>query len=268
LTPLLGGQFFVLISRYSKHKLRIRATSIHVALSILIAAAVSFLVFRIWYPWPYGSLANGKPLFFLIVSIDVVLGPLLTCIIFNPQKKFSSLMWDVTMIGLLQIGALVYGMNTLLAARPVYTVFEVDRFRVVSAADIDNASLKLALPEFQKLPFTGPKLIAARRAANGKEVLESVQLSLNGLDAAMQPNKWTPYADSISAVQIKSKSIVKLLQKYPEISNDIDAISKDTGVSIENMRFLPLTSRQANWSALLSAPKMQVIGYLPVDGFL
>ena len=44
---------------------------------------------------------------FLVVGIDVVLGPLLTLIVFHPKKK--SLIWDLAVIVAVQLGALGYG---------------------------------------------------------------------------------------------------------------------------------------------------------------
>ena len=60
------------------------------------------------------------------------------------------------MIGALQIAALVYGLHTVYIARPVAMVFEVERFRLVTANDVPVEELPKAPPEFRELSLTGP----------------------------------------------------------------------------------------------------------------
>jgi hypothetical protein len=43
----------------------------------------------------------------------------------------------VLVIALVQVAALAYGVYVMSLARPVVTIFEVDRMRVISAAEID-----------------------------------------------------------------------------------------------------------------------------------
>ena len=66
-------------------------------------------MFGWWYPYPYRELSGGRELFALVVAVDVVLGPLITLVIFNPAKTRRHLVMDFTVIGLLQVAALAYG---------------------------------------------------------------------------------------------------------------------------------------------------------------
>jgi hypothetical protein len=250
-----------------KGKSRMRAALLHFFVCVLMAGLVSAVIFKLWYPWPYSELSGGQELFFLLVGVDVTLGPILTLAVFSPAKRRRVLVVDLAVIAALQIGALTYGLHTLFLARPVYLVFEVDRLRVVTAADIDVGMLGSAAPEFRQLPWFGPRLIAARRAASGDELLRSVQLSLKGLDTAMQPDRWISYASAKDALATASKPLDGLLKKYPEVASAVDDVAMRAGVRTEALRFLPLTSRQRSWVALLSSADFVVIGYLPVDGF-
>ena len=81
-------------------------------------------MFGWWYPYPYRELSGGRELFALVVAVDVVLGPLITLVIFNPAKTRRHLVMDFTVIGLLQVAALAYGLWTVFVARPVHLVFE------------------------------------------------------------------------------------------------------------------------------------------------
>ena len=100
---------------------------------------------------------GGATLILLLIGVDVVIGPLITLIIFDPKKK--SLRFDLAVIAVLQLGALLYGCSVMFNARPVYNVFVVDRFEVVAANAIDEESREKAAPEFRSLPLTGPKVV-------------------------------------------------------------------------------------------------------------
>ena len=116
---------------------RFAAAGIHLAISALIALAAAALVFGLWFPGLYRLMSGGQSLFVLVVSVDVVLGPLLTLAVFDrTRKSIRHLRMDLLVIALLQTAALGYGLHTVMAVRPVALVFEVDRFRVVTAADV------------------------------------------------------------------------------------------------------------------------------------
>ena len=90
---------------------------------------------------------GGETLLRLLIGVDVVLGPLITLIIFDPEKP--RLKYDLAVIAVLQFAALAYGSYVMFEARPVYNVFVGDRFETVAANAIDDESLARAADEFQ-----------------------------------------------------------------------------------------------------------------------
>src|SRR4051812_39853954 len=97
-------------------KHRIRAATLHLALSAAIAAAVFLPIYFFWYPDVLFSKAGGRDLFFLILGVDVTIGPLITFVIFVPRKK--GLAFDLAVIAILQTAALAYGVYVLFESRP------------------------------------------------------------------------------------------------------------------------------------------------------
>jgi hypothetical protein len=65
---------------------RLRASAIHFCISVAIALLAALLVFFVWYPNPYREISGGRELFLILVSVDVVLGPLITLAIFDRAK--------------------------------------------------------------------------------------------------------------------------------------------------------------------------------------
>jgi len=130
---------------------RWKASLLHLAVSAAIGLAVVTLMLAVWYPRPYFKAMGGDFLILLLIGVDVVVGPLITLIIFNPKKK--GLRFDLSVIAALQVAALAYGCNVMFVARPVYSVFVVDRFDTVAANQVDEASLEKATGEFRTLPI-------------------------------------------------------------------------------------------------------------------
>ncbi len=98
---------------------RLRAAAIHLLGSVLVAGIAAFLVFGLWFPGPFLTIAGGAKLFLLVMTVDVISGPALTFVIASAGKPRSEFARDLAVIAVLQLGALGYGLYTMAAARPV-----------------------------------------------------------------------------------------------------------------------------------------------------
>ena len=246
---------------------RLRAPLLHLAASAGIAALAAVLVFLIWYPPPYAALTGGVSLFLLLVSVDVVLGPALTAVAADPAKPRRVFQRDLAVIVALQMAGLAYGLYSISLARPVYLSFEVDRLRVVTAADVDTSTLFEALPEFRDLPWHGPKLIAAVRPTRPDEVLRSIDLALAGVDISMLPSQWRSYASQKDAVLRIARPATELEAHYPEAQPKVAELAARIGKAPTELRFLPVLGRQASAVALIDPSDAGIVGMLPFDGF-
>ncbi len=178
----------------SPWKERLRAAGIHLLISLAIAALAAALVFGLWYPQPYPELSGGRELFLLVVSVDVVMGPLITLAIFNRKKPWKELRRDLAIVGLLQLAALGYGLWTVAVARPVHLVFEYNRFRVVHAIEVPEELIAQAPPGITPLPFTGPDVLSLRPFKDSKEQFDSTMAAVAGVSLSARPDLWQPYA--------------------------------------------------------------------------
>ena len=246
---------------------RLRASGLHFLASAAVALVFGLIVFLLWYPPPFAMLAGGLTLFVMLVGIDVVLGPFLTALVASPKKPRLELRRDIGLIVVVQLMAFGYGAYTIALARPVHLVFEVDRLAVVSAADIDADQLKKALPPYQKLPWTGPTLVAARKSESSVEMTRSLDLGLQGVDISMQPERWIDYNANAAAVLKKARPVQLLLDKYPELAGQVRAAAASHSVALRDMQFLPMTSRMESGVALIATPDARYLAYLSVDGF-
>ncbi len=244
---------------------RIRAAALHLLLSLIMAALAACLVFLIWYPDPYHLLSGGRELFLLVVTVDVVLGPLLTLAVFDRTKGWSHLRRDLTVIAVLQFAALVYGLHTAYSARPVALVFEVDRFRVVSAADVYEAELPLAPSPLDSLPWAGPRLLGVR-STKPEERLDAMSMAIEkGIDKSQRPKFWIPYAEVQSVALAKSRPLSDLLRQYPDQTDLVAERLRMVDVDGKEARWLPVRARR-DWVALMR-PDGTVATFAELDGF-
>ncbi|MEP7302419.1 MAG: TfpX/TfpZ family type IV pilin accessory protein [Caldimonas sp.] len=244
---------------------RARAAGLHLLISLAVAGLAALLVFGVWYPGPFRLLAGGQGLFFLVIGVDVVIGPVLTFAVFDLAKGWKHLRRDLAVIAVLQLAALGYGLYTVYIARPVAMVFEVDRFRMVIAYDVHAVELPKAPPEYQALPLTGPWLLGARTPEPGAEHNDALFMGVQGMDVGRRPLFWQSYEKSREAVLKKSRPLAVLLEHYPRQAADLRRRLAELGADEASGRFLPVMAR-GDWVVVLDKTGT-VQGYLPLDGF-
>jgi hypothetical protein len=243
---------------------RLKATALHLACSAFLISAIAALVFGLWYPGPYRELAGGGRLFWLIAGVDLVMGPLLTLVVFNTQKKRAELARDVGLIAVLQVLALAYGVWTMAAARPVHQVFEVDLFRVVTANAVATQELQRAPQALRRLPLTGPTVIGVVKPTDPKALFEAMMLGAQGTHLASLPPYWVPYEQLRGEALRRSKSLDVLKPRNAAETQALAQAVQATGLPVQRLRWLPLVSARASWVALLDE-QGQVVGQAAVD---
>lgn len=248
-------------------KPRLRSAVIHFGISATIAAAAALLIFNTWYPAPFSGMAGAFTLFALLVGVDVALGPALTAVVASPGKPRRVLVRDLAVIVVVQLAAFGYGIHTMAIARPVALVFEVNQLRLVSAVDIEKEELEKAPANLRRLSWRGPRLMAAAKPIDGDEQFRSIELALAGIHLAMQPVYWRDIESQRAGMWNAAKPVAKLLARYPDSAEEVRRSAVRAGVRVETLRFLPVTSRQADWVALIAGPDARIIGYLHFDGF-
>lgn len=247
---------------------RLRAASIHLVLSVLVAVLTALLVFELWYPYPYREISGGRELFQLVVSVDIVLGPLLTFAVFNRAKPRAELKRDLAVVVALQLAGLAYGLWTVHLARPVHMVFEYDRFRVVHQVDIPPELASRVPAGMQLAPPGGPTVIALRPFRNAREDSDFTMAALNGLPLAARTELWEPYGVARGEVLKAARPVIQLEQRFPQRAAEIEAVLRRTGHDAAHAAYLPLVARSARaWTVLLDAGTADPIGYLPLDSF-
>jgi len=243
---------------------RWKASAIHLALSAAIGVSVIALMLALWYPQHYFAAMGGDTLIMLMIGVDVVIGPLITLIIFDPKKK--NLRFDLAVIALLQAAALVYGCSVMFKARPVFNVFVVDRFEVIAANAVDEESLEKAKPPFSTLPLSGPKIAAARAPADPKRMSDIVISAANGgNDLSNLPDLYVPYEDEKAHAGEKAKPLAELAKTQPQDAPVIKSFVTGSGRAEDTIGFLPMKARNRDMAVVVDKKTGDIVGIVPVN---
>jgi hypothetical protein len=245
---------------------RLKASALHLGLSLCIAALAALLVFAVWYPSLYREISGGRELF-LLVAVDVILGPLITLAVFNRNKPKGELRRDLAIVAVIQLAALGYGLWTVAVARPVHMVFEYKNFRMVHAVDVPPEMLSLTPAGIEALPLTGPTVLGLRPFKDSQESLDATMAALQGLSLSARPDLWQPYAQSATEVLKVAKPVSELKVRFADQAAEIDRVLRQAGRTTENTVYVPLAGRKSFWTVLLDASTAQVITTMPLDSF-
>lgn len=246
---------------------KFRASGIHLGLSLVVALLAGLLVFGLWYPYPYREISGGRELFLIVVGVDVVLGPLITFVIFNRRKPVKELKRDVAFVVLIQLAALGYGLWTVFIARPVHLVFEIDRFRAVHAVDVDHELLKKKPAEVEAMPLFGPTLLAARPFKDSKESFDATMAALQGAEIGARPDLWRSYPSATADVIAAAKPATQLKTRFAAQAAEIDGVLRSVGRTPENTAYLPMVGRKSFWTVFIDPVTADVVGFIPLDSF-
>jgi hypothetical protein len=239
---------------------RWKAAGVHLAISIAVALAVVAAMLFIWYPSPYFQAMGGGGLLMLVTGVDVVLGPLITLIIFNTKKK--SLKFDLTCVAFVQVVALAYGVSTMFQARPVYTVFNNDRFDVVIAANMDaKEQAKVTNAAFKTVPLSGPQIVAIDTPKDKKEV---ERMLFSGIESRAFSQYYVSYESKAKEAAAVAKPIAEWQKAHAATTEKLKAFLATKALDESKVGFLPLYTRNEDMTVVLDRETGKILAIAPV----
>ncbi|MDD0803743.1 MULTISPECIES: TfpX/TfpZ family type IV pilin accessory protein [Acinetobacter] len=229
---------------------KFNAFLIHLFVSVLILFIVFLLVYFVLYPYPLLTATGGKEILLIMVMIDIVLGPLLTFIVYRKYKK--TLKFDLAIIGLIQLIALVYGLYSMVLAKPCWIVFNQNKFELIQCSqivgDIGKSDYQLAL-------FERPIFIAVMLSQNPKLKSEQVfDEVLSGISLAQRPENYVDLSKVTEKIQEQAQSVM-LLQQY----NDVQQVDRILSKYPQATSFVPLKANAVDMTVLINKDKGEVV---------
>lgn len=238
---------------------RTRAALIHLSISLLIGITCMALLFGVWYPPPYFSAAGADTLTLLVIGVDIVVGPLLTLIVFKPGKK--GLRFDMTVIAVLQVCALFYGMHACAASRPIFLVAALDRFELVSANEITDVDLAAGSePAFRERSWKGPRLAYVEVPTDPVEYDHVQNLAFAGIDMQNVPRYFKPYPPHSASMLERAQALDVLFAKNAVARAIVESWLRKRALDPAAVVWVPLIAKRKDIVMLLDKKNGSVLG--------
>ncbi|RZI41465.1 hypothetical protein EGT07_17935 [Herbaspirillum sp. HC18] len=225
---------------------RYKASVLHLLCSGIVLSLIFGLVRWIWYPGQLFEAASGTDLVVIMISVDVVLGPLITLIIFNPKK--TSLKFDMACVIFVQVSFMLYGAWAIFSARPVYMAFVANNFYMVTANEIDPEDQKNAQdPMFQSLPLFGPRFVGTRIPTDQKVVRDIMAASRQGMGLQNLPQYFLPFELVAPSARTVGKTVRELSVKATAPKEELDkliAYESEKRAAGKQVLFIPLLNKK------------------------
>ncbi len=227
---------------------KVRAFLVHLTISATVVGAFLALTFFFWYPEPYFEVDGAQSVIGLLAGVDVVLGPLLTLIVFKSGKPHLKL--DLSIIAAIQLTAFIYGAHVIITERPGYLVYAIDQFAVIPFDKVDIAKSPYAA-ELEPGFWNGPTLVYGRfqREDESSEVL--LKRMLEG--ALTDASYYEPYAHGVEAVLSTAKPVELLSEKSEAKAKAIDRFAAAHGYQADSLKYLELVGKNKAMTMFVDA---------------
>jgi hypothetical protein len=243
-------------------KLKLKAWFKHLLISLLVLTPVFLVIFLLWFPQPFFQTQSVIQVVVVLIAVDLVLGPLLTFVVYRPQKK--GLKFDLTVIVLVQLAAIAYGLWSIQSERPAYVVFAVDRYEVLAEKDVDFAAAGMSSfgDDDAERPVYAFAQLPMGRAFQAFQ--DSVLIG-GRPDLERRPEFWLTLAKGKAAIMASARPVSELMAQRPAAVGALQKAADRMGLDPAELRFVPLVGKQRDFAALLDPETAHVSHVVAID---
>lgn len=223
-------------------KQKLVATTLHLLVSAAFVGALLALVMQVWYPGFLFGTDGGWQGLRIVILVDLVLGPLLTFVVYKRGKK--GLVLDLVLIAIMQLAALLGGGWIVYSERPLMLVFHEARFYSVTADDY--LEVGVPVPDFSGLTSRPPDyaVIVPPESPITQSAVRTAYVQRGQYLYTHVP--WMrPSAEHLDEVLAAAVPREELLTPpdLGERTEAFEAWQADTGLALEDVALVPYSSR-------------------------
>ena len=224
---------------------KLKVSLIHFLLSLGTFSILTMIILYIWFPCPYFSAAGGWQGLKIVSAVDVVLGPLLTFILYSNNKPKKELITDLSIVILLQLSAMAWGVNTIYMQRPVAIVYWEKNFITVPASVLVQQNLDI--DDLSKFGKSLPVLIYAQKPTKLEDLQKMLDLmNENGVPPHHQFTLYRPLDEFFQNMKAEQLDIDKVISNNRHIKAQLVNKLAEKGMTIDNILYFPLRSKYKN----------------------
>lgn len=241
---------------------RFQAFVIHLLISSGILGAFLSIVFFVWYPQPFFIVEGLVQIVWVLVGVDIVLGPTLTLVVFKSGKP--GLKRDMSIIAGIQILGFLYGAHTFFTERPAYAVmYDSDYFDVISASSMKEIDKSDAVLDYSGIG--GPVIVyvdAPTEIDELKIILEDMKKGGPSIDR--RPEYFKPLEGYINK-KFKYSWDLDELQKISGNEAEISKFKSKYGERVNEFAFFPITGKVTSRLLAIDKKAETVVDYVDIN---
>lgn len=239
-----------------------RAALIHLALSIAVFSAVIVPLLMLWYPPPLFFSDGGWNVVQIAAGVDIVIGPLLTLLVFKSGKK--GLKFDLCVIAVMQVAALAWGVHLMYQQRPLLLAFAEDRFSTVTLGQLFES--QRPIDELMKLDDDRPVRVFVRMPDDPAEATKlKIAQGMQGKSVFRLTDRYEPMTPAnLAYVYRRSINMDLYLKRLPESRAEYDSFLAHHGTDARELAFVPLHCRYEDLILVLRRSDGGIAGSLHI----
>lgn len=229
---------------------------------------VLFLIFAylVWFPHSFAKLGGFYDTAFMLILVDLVLGPLLVFIIYKEGKKY--LAFDINVLLAIQLAAFLFGAYSLYLKHPAYTVYNNGLFKLVNTSYISQEMIRF--DSLKSSYFSRPKMAFVTWPEREQEKLDiMVGVDMFGeRDIDERPEYFTPYLADTQKILTQQLNPIYTFNS-PQSKEKLDHFIRKHGGGVIDYAFFPVVGNNKKKAVLVlrqeSAKPVGIIETLPLE---
>ena len=220
---------------------RFGAFAVHLGISLVIFLILGYLILFHWYPDFFFTSDGGWQGIRIVAAVDLVLGPMLTLVVFNTSKPRKELSRDLSIIAAIQLTCLTAGTYVVYSERPIAMVFADGSFYSLSADDYVGS--KQPIPDLSSFGDHSPRWVTVklpddpiRQSDIRREALQS-DVPIRVLQTYYQPF-------TVSDIELDEQGYsADDLRAAPGMTETLSRFELRTGTEIDGWKFIRFNTR-------------------------
>lgn len=226
-------------------KPKFMAAGIHLSISSVIFLILAYFIISEWYPFPYFTADGGWQGIRIIALIDLVLGPLITLIIFNPNKSRREIRFDLSAIALIQASVLLWGIYTVHNERPVAVVHWDGQFYTMPAKTFKT--LNVPLDQLNQFSTEKPPLVYVHHPVDIDGLREMLRIITEDNLAPMEQSRlYRSFKENRDEVFVHRLDIDRIITANEAMKKELEVFLAESKGAIDDYIYMPLNARYHN----------------------
>ena len=238
---------------------RVQAFVFHLGISLTVFGVLAYLVAKVWYPDFFFTTDGGWQGLRLLMGVGLVLGPLLTLIVYRAGKP--GLRFDLTAIGLIQATSLAVGIWIVYGERPLAIVYVDGSFYSVTAQSFKEVNVPV--PNLDALPGPYPKWVSVKLPVDyGEQSAVRGEMFRSGRMLSTLSERYAPF--SVEDIDAKEARPLEEIVNRDRNSKALRRWVADHGGTTGDYRFFQFGARYALGYLGFDAKIDRLVGFLDI----